>query len=299
MSAPTVLTPTTTATPGGAVPLVSASHIVKTFGHGAHSHRAVDDVSFTLAEGESLGIIGESGSGKTTLARIALGLEKADGGEVLIEGEPHRSSGLRAYRLQAARQMQIVFQDPTTSLDPRESLVDALRRILTLHFRLGRDELRKRVEEIVDQVGLTERQAEAQPRDLSGGQRQRVAIARAISVKPKVLVLDEAVSALDVSVQAQILNLLNDLRAETGVGYLFISHDLSVVRYVTDRSIVMRNGRLVEEGDTEMLLRDPQHPYTKLLIASVPRAGWNAAEVRSIRADLEESERVADIESSE
>ncbi|MCD2100252.1 ABC transporter ATP-binding protein [Rhodococcus rhodochrous] len=259
----------------------------------------MDDVSFTLAEGESLGIIGESGSGKTTLARIALGLEKADGGEVLIEGEPHRSSGLRAYRLQAARQMQIVFQDPTTSLDPRESLVDALRRILTLHFRLGRDELRKRVEEIVDQVGLTERQAEAQPRDLSGGQRQRVAIARAISIKPKVLVLDEAVSALDVSVQAQILNLLNDLRAETGVGYLFISHDLSVVRYVTDRSIVMRNGRLVEEGDTEMLLRDPQHPYTKLLIASVPRAGWNAAEVRSIRADLEERERVADIESSE
>ncbi|QEE62049.1 ABC transporter ATP-binding protein [Salinibacterium sp. dk2585] len=274
-------------------PLLAVEGIVKDFGRGKNVHRAVNDVSFTLQQGESLGIIGESGSGKTTLARIAIGLEKADAGSVLFQGVRRATYGPLPVRLETARQMQIVFQDPTVALDPRESLVQALERILSLHFRLDKAGRDARVRRLVDSVGLTERQAQAQPRDLSGGQRQRIAIARAISVEPKVLVLDEAVSALDVSVQAQILNLLNDLREQTGMSYLFISHDLSVVRYVTDRSIVMRNGNMVEEGNTERLLTNPAHPYTRLLIASVPDAHWQPEKTRALRAELDAAEAIS------
>ncbi|MDH6120879.1 oligopeptide transport system ATP-binding protein [Kitasatospora sp. GAS204A] len=247
--------------------------------------RAVDDVSFTLAEGGSLGIVGESGSGKTSTARIIVGLERADAGQVLLHGSDRtaRARG-KARRLARARQIQLVFQDPYLSLDPRTTVEAALREALRLHFP-DIDHAR-RITELLDQVGLGTRAASALPRRLSGGQRQRVAIARALAVEPAVMVLDEAVAALDVSVQAQVLNLLADIRAQTGIGYLFITHDLGVVRCVTDDVIVMRHGRIVESGPTAEVLATPQHPYTRLLLDSVPRPGWDPRQLAAARRAL-------------
>ncbi|MFJ9938635.1 ABC transporter ATP-binding protein [Streptomyces virginiae] len=249
--------------------------------------RAVDDVSFALPEGGSLGVVGESGSGKTTTARIVVGLERADGGEVLVRGRSRTGRGRtggRAARLARAREVQMVFQDPYLSLDPRTGVEAALRETLRLHFP-GRDHTR-RVTELLDQVGLGTRAADALPRQLSGGQRQRVAIARALAVEPAVLVLDEAVAALDVSVQAQILNLLADIREQTGIGYLFITHDLGVVRCVTDEIVVMRHGAVVEQGRTQEVLAAPAHPYTRLLLESVPRPGWDPQAIAAARRAL-------------
>ncbi|WP_327130971.1 ATP-binding cassette domain-containing protein [Streptomyces sp. NBC_01343] len=247
--------------------------------------QAVDDVSFRLAEGGSLGIVGESGSGKTTTARIVVGLEHADGGRILVHGRDRgdRVRG-KAQRLARARQVQMVFQDPFLSLDPRTTVGGALRETLRLHFP-GADHGR-RVAELLDQVGLGAREADALPRQLSGGQRQRVAIARALAVEPAVLVLDEAVAALDVSVQAQILNLLADIREQTGIGHLFITHDLGVVRCVTDDVVVMRHGRIVEAGPTARVLDAPEHPYTRLLLESVPRPGWDPQGITAARRAL-------------
>ncbi|WP_327303347.1 ABC transporter ATP-binding protein [Streptomyces sp. NBC_01298] len=247
--------------------------------------RAVDDVSFRLPAGGSLGIVGESGSGKTTTARIVVGLEHADEGRVLIHGRDRGDHARgKARRLARAREIQMVFQDPFLSLDPRTTVGAALRETLALHFP-GADHAR-RITELLDQVGLGSREADALPRQLSGGQRQRVAIARALAVEPAVLVLDEAVAALDVSVQAQILNLLFDIREQTGIGYLFITHDLGVVRCVTDDVIVMRSGRIVESGPTQEVLADPQHPYTRLLLESVPRPGWDPRSIAAARRAL-------------
>lgn len=249
------------------------------------SVQAVDDVSFNLAEGGSLGIVGESGSGKTTTARIVVGLERADSGRVLVhrQDRTHRGRG-RAQRLARAREVQMVFQDPYLSLDPRTTVESVLRETLELHFPEA--DHSRRIAELLDQVGLGTREAGALPRQLSGGQRQRVAIARALAVEPAVLVLDEAVAALDVSVQAQILNLLSDIRRQTGIGYLFITHDLGVVRCVTDDVIVMRHGRIVESGPTDRVLADPQHPYTRLLLESVPRPGWDPRRIATARRAL-------------
>ncbi|MGW2231361.1 ABC transporter ATP-binding protein [Streptomyces formicae] len=246
---------------------------------------AVDDVSFVVPEGGSLGVVGESGSGKTTTARIIVGLERADAGEIQVRGRPRtaRVRG-RAQRLARAREVQMVFQDPYLSLDPRTSVASVLRETLRLHFP-GTDHAR-RVRELLDQVGLGTRAADALPRQLSGGQRQRVAIARALAVEPAVLVLDEAVAALDVSVQAQILNLLADIRERTPIGYLFITHDLGVVRRVTDDVIVMRHGAVVEAGATADVLAAPAHPYTRLLLDSVPHPGWDPERIAAARRAL-------------
>jgi oligopeptide transport system ATP-binding protein len=239
--------------------------------------QAVDDVSFALAAGGSLGIVGESGSGKTTTARIIVGLEHADSGQVQIHNHDRSSTPTkrtsRTDRLRRAREVQMVFQDPYLSLDPRITVAAALREPLALHF--PKTDHAARVAELLDQVGLGEHLASSLPRQLSGGQRQRVAIARALAVEPTVLVLDEAVAALDVSVQAQILNLLADIREHTNISYLFITHDLGVVRCVTDDVIVMRQGKVVESGPTDQVLADPQHPYTQLLMDSIPRPGWD------------------------
>jgi oligopeptide transport system ATP-binding protein len=237
---------------------------------------AVDDVSFRLPAGGSLGIVGESGSGKTTTARIVVGLERADSGQVRINGRdraPERRRG-KEHRLARAKDVQMVFQDPYLSLDPRISVGTALREPLALHSPQRRDHS-ARVAELLDQVGLGTRMADSLPRQLSGGQRQRVAIARALAVEPAVLVLDESVAALDVSVQAQILNLLSDIREQTGISYLFITHDLGVVQCVTDEVLVMRRGRVVEAGPTAQVLAEPRHPYTRLLLDSVPQPGWD------------------------
>ncbi|MFI6600718.1 ABC transporter ATP-binding protein [Nonomuraea sp. NPDC050536] len=249
--------------------------LVKSYG----TVRAVDGVSFTLARGQSLGVVGESGSGKTTTARIIVGLERADAGRVTVEGRDRATA-----RLRRAREVQMVFQDPFLSLDPRIPAGSALRETLRLHF--PRRDHRARVAELLDLVGLGERAASALPRELSGGQRQRVAIARALAVEPAVLVLDEAVAALDVSVQAQILTLLAGIRAETGVGYVFITHDLGVVRAVTDDLVVMRHGAVVERGPTGKVLTSPEHPYTRLLLDSVPRPGWDPGRIAAARRTL-------------
>jgi len=272
--------------------LLAARSVTKTFTKRSQTVTAVNDVSFELPAGGSLGIIGESGSGKSTLVRIVIGLETADRGSFLYRGEEHKLDLRRSrrQRLTDARRMQIVFQDPTVSLDPRETLRESLSRILHLHYNLSGPSAASRIRELTGAVGLTERQADALPSQLSGGQKQRVAIARALSVEPEILILDEAVSALDVSVQAQILNLLNDLRAKLGLSYLFVSHDLSVVQYVTDHAIVMRRGQVVEAGDTRSVLSNPQHPYTKLLLASVPAPGWSPDAAVLLRRELEATE---------
>ncbi len=244
-------------------------------GRGHGTIVAVDDVSFRVARGRSLGIVGASGSGKTTIARMIVGLERPTSGRIEVEGRiraPGRVSS--AERRRRGREAQIVFQDPYSSLDPRQRVSDCLSEVIKLHFGPARAERPELVKALLAQVGLDERQGRALPHDLSGGQRQRVAIARALAAQPRVLILDESVAALDVSIQAQVLNLLADIREETGVSLLFVSHDLGVVRQVTDDIIVMWQGRVVERGGTGQVLTAPASPYTKALLASVPRPGW-------------------------
>jgi peptide/nickel transport system ATP-binding protein len=236
---------------------------------------AVDDVSFGIPQAGSLAIVGESGSGKTTIARMIVGLERPTRGTITACGHdrsrPARSARDRRRR---GREVQIVFQDPYTSLDPRNSAEAAIDEVLRLHHGWPADRRRARVAELVDLVGLDKRQARALPRALSGGQRQRVAIARALAAEPRILILDESVAALDVSIQAQVLNLLADIRDATRVSYILISHDLAVVRQLTGQAIVLHRGKVVERGPTARLLDDPQDPYTQRLRASVPRPGW-------------------------
>lgn len=277
-----------TAEAAGAAPhdplVLQVSGLCRTFG----DHKAVDDVAFTLAPGGSLGIVGESGSGKTTTARMLVGLETPDAGSITVGGhERARRPRSRAERLARAREIQMVFQDPYLSLDPRIAVRDCIDEVLRLHAPgLDRPRRAERVAELLDQVGLGTREAGALPRRLSGGQRQRVAIARALAASPKVLILDEAVAALDVSIQAQILDLLVRIRQEEGIAYLFVSHDLAVVRHITDDVVVLRSGRVVEAGRTADVLSSPQHPYTRLLIDSVPHAGWDPERIAESRKAL-------------
>jgi oligopeptide transport system ATP-binding protein len=236
---------------------------------------AVDDVSFRVPEAGSLAIVGESGSGKTTIARMIVGLERPSGGSIAACGQDRsRPARSRADRRRRGREVQIVFQDPYTSLDPRQTAEGAIDEVLRLHQGWPAGRRRARVAELIGLVGLDERQSRALPRALSGGQRQRVAIARALAAEPRILILDESVAALDVSIQAQVLNLLADIRDETGVSYILISHDLAVVRQLTDATIVLRRGQVVEHGPTASVLDDPQHAYTQLLRDCVPRPGW-------------------------
>ncbi|GCD95183.1 peptide ABC transporter ATP-binding protein [Embleya hyalina] len=258
--------------------------LCKAFG----GHRAVDGVSFTLAPGGSLGIVGESGCGKTTTARMLVGLVSPDSGSIRVGGrERSAPTRNRAERLARAREMQMVFQDPYLSLDPRVVVRECVEEVLRLHFDLTREQRTARVVELLDQVGLGEREASALPKALSGGQRQRVAIARALAAEPKVLILDEAVAALDVSIQAQILDLLAGIRRDAGVGFLFVSHDLAVVRHITEDVVVLRGGRVVEAGPTVDVLTEPRHTYTRLLLDSVPRVGWDPARIAADRRALE------------
>jgi oligopeptide transport system ATP-binding protein len=238
---------------------------------------AVRHVSFELDSGGALGIVGESGSGKTTIARMLVGLEEPTSGRMVLEGRELSGRPSRAERLERGRVVQIVFQDPYTSLDPHQSVRRALDEAQSVHFSRGKAERAARTLELIDAVGLGEKEARALPRELSGGQRQRAAIARALAAEPKVLILDEAVSALDVSIQAQILNLLADLRREFHLTYILISHDLTVVRQVADQVLVVYRGRAVELGPVETILSAPLHPYTQRLLESVPRPGMSLA----------------------
>jgi peptide/nickel transport system ATP-binding protein len=235
-------------------------------------HRALDSVSLTLAKGESLAVVGESGSGKSSLARTVLALEKPSAGRVIFLGHDVFSlatSELRVLR----RHAQMVFQDPYGSLDPRRKVGWIVAEPLDALEAVGREERRARIAEALTSVGLRPGDADKFPHEFSGGQRQRIAIARALITRPDLIVADEAVSALDVSVQAQVLNLFMDLRERLALSYLFISHDLAVVRQVADRVIVMRDGKIVEEGETEAVFRTPQHSYTRALLEAVPRIG--------------------------
>ncbi|WP_163512176.1 ABC transporter ATP-binding protein [Fodinicola acaciae] len=230
---------------------------------------AVEDVSFSLASGDSLAVVGESGSGKTTCARIIAGLEHATSGTVTVADKTvSRGRNIRA----GAAQM--VFQDPYASLDPRQRVDAAIEEVLAVHGHRRGPQRKQLAAELLDKVGLDERVAGSLPKRLSGGQRQRVAIARALAARPQLLILDEAVAALDVSVQAQVLNLLADLREREGLTYLFVSHDLAVVRQVSTHCIVMYQGRIVERGRTEDVLDHPADPYTQGLLDALPRPGW-------------------------
>jgi ABC-type glutathione transport system ATPase component len=253
---------------------------------------AVDDVSFRLLPGRSLAIVGESGSGKTTIARMIVGLEAPTSGAITACGhdrsKPPRSTRERRRR---GREVQIVFQDPYTSLDPRQSAEATIDEVLQLHHGWPAERRRARTAELVDLVGLDTRQSRALPRSLSGGQRQRVAIARALAAEPTVLILDESVAALDVSIQAQVLNLLADIRDETHVSYILISHDLAVVRQLTDEAIVLQRGQVVERGPTARVLDDPGHPYTRRLRASVPRPGWKPGRAAATGAEDDKEDR--------
>jgi oligopeptide transport system ATP-binding protein len=252
-------------------PVLEAIELRKEFG----SLVAVGGVSLTVPDGGSVAIVGESGSGKTTIARMIVGLERPTAGTIRACGRD-RSLPARAARerRRRGREVQIVFQDPYSSLDPRQSPAATIDEVLRLHHTGSRGERAARVAELGEMVGLDERQLHALPRNLSGGQRQRVAIARALAAEPRLLILDESVAALDVSIQAQVLNLLADIRDQTGISYLLISHDLAVVRQLTQHTLVMRRGRVVEEGPTGEVLDNPQNEYTRLLRASVPGPGW-------------------------
>jgi oligopeptide/dipeptide ABC transporter ATP-binding protein len=251
-------------------PLLEVRDLVKNFpGKGGQPQRAVDRVSIVVRRGETFGLVGESGSGKSTLARCVLRLLRPDSGQVRFDGQD--VGALRAAAMRRLRQrIQVVFQDPHGSLNPGQTVGEIVAAPLHAHRVGSRVERAARVTELLELVQLPRQFAQRRPADLSGGQAQRVAIARALALRPDFVVLDEAVSALDVSIRAQVLNLLASLQRDLGLAYLFISHDLAVVRYMSTEIGVMYRGRIVETAPRQALFDAPQHPYTRLLLAAVP-----------------------------
>lgn len=252
--------------------LLAVENLTKYFpskeGHGVV--HAVEDVSFSLERGKSLGVVGESGCGKSTLARVLLRLLEPTSGRVFLDGED--LSRLKGRELRARRrQMQLIFQDSYASLDSRQKIGDIIAEPLVVHKVGDRSRRKEMVSELLQTVGLEPEAASRYPHEFSGGQRQRIGIARAIALRPKLVIADEPVSALDVSIQSQVLNLLVDLREQLGLSYIFISHDLAVVEHVCDTVAVMYLGEIVEKAQTDALFSEPKHPYTRALLSAIPR----------------------------
>ncbi len=239
------------------------------FRHTVAQLKAVDDVSFTLDKGRTLGLVGESGCGKSTLGRAILRLHEPTAGKVVLDGEQITALDDKAL-VKKRRQMQVIFQDPYASLSPRRTVLQTLMEPLDTHEIGDRASRRTKIEELLDIVGLRRHVLHRYPHEFSGGQRQRIGVARALALDPKFIVADEAVSALDVSVQAQVLNLIASLQREMGISFLFISHDLAVVQHISDNVGVMYLGQLVETASAEDLYREPKHPYTRALMSAVP-----------------------------
>lgn len=250
-------------------PLLCAEQVSKEFaGRRGKTFRALGPVTLSLYPGETLGVVGESGCGKSTLARVIMGAYEPTQGRILFEGKPVNFSSRRE-RLLFASQVQMVFQDPLTALNPRMTVTSIVEENLRIQGMRDEKALGKRVEELLAMVGLDNQHSDRFPHELSGGQRQRVGIARALASKPRLLVCDEPLSALDISIQSQIVNLLKGLKEEYGLTYLFIAHDLSMVRYLSDRIAVLYGGRLVELAESEALFKNPLHPYTKMLLDAI------------------------------
>ena len=251
--------------------ILEVTHLKKYFNTPKGLLHAVDDVTFSLEPGETLGVVGESGCGKSTLGRTILNLTETTSGTVRFRGEDITNVARGDAFVQMRKKMQLIFQDPFSSLDPRICVFDAIAEPLRIHKVCSSDaELEKQVRGLMDRVGLAERLTFSYPHELDGGRRQRIGIARALALKPEFIVCDEPVSALDVSIQAQILNLMQDLQEEMGLTYLFITHDLSVVKHISNDILVMYLGKMVEKCEADELFENTLHPYTKALLAAIP-----------------------------
>ena len=251
--------------------LVEVKHLKQYFGSKKNVVKAIDDISFEIFEGETFGLVGESGSGKSTTGRALLRLYKPTDGEILFEGKDIANLKKGKELLEFRKEAQMIFQDPYASLDGRMKVRDIIAEGIDIHgLAKTAEERDAMVDELLETVGLNKEHANRYPHEFSGGQRQRIGIARALAVNPKFIVCDEAISALDVSIQAQIVNLLKRLQKEIGLTYLFIAHDLSMVKYISDRIAVMYRGRIVEIGSAECVYNNPQHPYTKSLLSAIP-----------------------------
>ena len=269
-------------------PLLEVRNLKKFFGKKDRVLHAVDDISVTIQQGKTLGVVGESGCGKSTLGRTVLRLLEPTDGQIIFDGQDitHVSEReMRKYR----QSMQIIFQDPYSSLNPRKSVAEIIATPLKVnHICKDRASLQKRVRELMDTVGLAERLYDAYPHELDGGRRQRICIARALAINPKFIVCDEPVSALDVSIQAQILNLLMDLQDEMGLTYMFVTHDLSVVKHISTNIMVTYLGKCVEIGSSDQIFENPCHPYTKALLAALPEATLEARDkpIQLLRGEI-------------
>ena len=251
--------------------LVEVKHLKQYFGSKKNVVKAIDDISFEIFEGETFGLVGESGSGKSTTGRALLRLYKPTDGDILFEGKDIANLKKGKELLEFRKEAQMIFQDPYASLDGRMKVRDIIAEGIDIHgLAKTAEERDAMVDELLETVGLNKEHANRYPHEFSGGQRQRIGIARALAVNPKFIVCDEAISALDVSIQAQIVNLLKRLQKEIGLTYLFIAHDLSMVKYISDRIAVMYRGRIVELGSADCVYNNPQHPYTKSLLSAIP-----------------------------
>ena len=251
--------------------LVEVKHLKQYFGTKKNVVKAIDDISFDIYEGETFGLVGESGSGKSTTGRALLRLYQPTDGEILFEGKDIATLTRGKELLEFRKEAQMIFQDPYASLDSRMKVRDIIAEGIDIHHLAStKEERNQMVDELLETVGLNREHANRYPHEFSGGQRQRIGIARALALNPKFIVCDEAISALDVSIQAQIVNLLKKLQKEKGLTYLFIAHDLSMVKYISDRIAVMYRGRIVEMGSAECVYTNPQHAYTKSLLSAIP-----------------------------